>query len=155
MTANFTEDQIAKCREAFSLLDKDGDGSITCEDLRTVMTSLGENPATSELQEMIHEVDSDGNGTIEFSEFLIMMSRKLGSRSFDDEAFRRRSIEEAFHVLDKDGSGSISESELRQIMKNIGEELTDEEIIEMINEADLDGDGQVSFKEFAAIIKFK
>ena len=78
-----------------------------------------------------------------------MMSRKLGSRSFDDEAL------EAFHVLDKDGSGSISESELRQIMKNIGEELTDEEIREMINEADLDGDGQVSFKEFAAIIKFK
>merc|ERR1712241_1574440 len=147
--SSLTEEQIADCKEAFSLFDKDGDGSISCDELRTVMTSLGENPTTIELEEMIQEVDSDGNGTIEFSEFLIMMSRKLGSRSFDDEAL------EAFHVLDKDGSGSISESELRQIMKNIGEELTDEEIREMINEADLDGDGQVSFKEFAAIIKFK
>ena len=79
MTANLTEDQIAECREAFSFFDKDGDGSITCEELRTVMTSLGKNPTTSELQEMIQEVDLDGNGTIEFSEFLIMMSRKLGS----------------------------------------------------------------------------
>ena len=47
------------------------------------------------------------------------------------------------------------ESELRQIMNNIGEDVTDEEIKEMMNEADLDGDGQVSFKEFAAMIKFR
>ena len=98
---------------------------------------------------MIQEVDSDGNGKIEFSEFLSMMSRKMGTRSFNDEAL------EAFKVLDKDGSGSISESELRQIMNNIGEDVTDEEIKEMMNEADLDGDGQVSFKEFAAMIKFR
>merc|ERR1719422_1394077 len=98
---------------------------------------------------MIQEVDSDGNGKIEFSEFLTMMTRKMGTRSFNDEAL------EAFKVLDKDGSGSICESELRQIMSNIGEDITDEEIKEMMNEADLDGDGQVSFKEFAAIIKFR
>ena len=98
---------------------------------------------------MIQEVDSDGNGKIEFSEFLSMMSRKMGTRSFNEEAL------EAFKVLDKDSSGSISESELRQIMNNIGEDVTDEEIKEMMNEADLDGDGQVSFEEFAAIIKFR
>ena len=149
MAANLTEEQIADCKEAFSLFDKDGDGSITCEELRTVMTSLGQNPTTTDLQEMIQEVDSDGNGKIEFSEFLNMMAQKMSTRNFNDEAL------EAFNVLDKDGSGSISEAELRQIMNNIGEEITDEEIREMMNEADLDGDGQVSFKEFAAIIKFK
>ena len=146
---SLTEEQIADCKEAFSLFDKDGDGSISCDELRTVMTSLGENPTTMELEEMIQEVDSDGNGQIEFSEFLTMMAQKMGTRSFNDEAL------EAFKVLDKDGSGSISESELRQIMSNIGEDITDEEIKEMMNEADLDGDGQVSFKEFAAIIKFR
>ena len=147
--SSLTEEQIADCKEAFSLFDKDGDGSISCDELRTVMTSLGENPTTIELEEMIQEVDSDGNGQIEFSEFLTMMAQKMGTRSFNDEAL------EAFKVLDKDGSGSISESELRQIMSNIGEDITDEEIKEMMNEADLDGDGQVSFKEFAAIIKFR
>ena len=151
MTNNksLTEEQIADCKEAFSLFDKNDDGSITCDELRTVMTSLGENPTTSDLEEMIQEVDSDGNGKIEFSEFLTMMTRKMGTRSFNDEAL------EAFKVLDKDGSGSISESELRQIMNNIGEDVTDEEIKEMMNEADLDGDGQVSFKEFAAMIQFR
>ena len=147
--SSLTEEQIADCKEAFSLFDKDGDGSISCDELRTVMTSLGENPTTMELEEMIQEVDSDGNGQIEFSEFLTMMAQKMGTRSFNDEAL------EAFKVLDKDGSGSISESELRQIMSNIGEDISDEEIKEMMNEADLDGDGQVSFKEFAAIIKFR
>ena len=147
--SSLTEEQIADCKEAFSLFDKDGDGSISCDELRTVMTSLGENPTTMELEEMIQGVDSDGNGQIEFSEFLTMMAQKMGTRSFNDEAL------EAFKVLDKDGSGSISESELRQIMSNIGEDITDEEIKEMMNEADLDGDGQVSFKEFAAIIKFR
>ena len=147
--SSLTEEQIADCKEAFSLFDKDGDGSISCDELRTVMTSLGENPTTMELEEMIQEVDSDGNGQIEFSEFLTMMAQKMGTRSFNDEAL------EAFKVLDKDGSGSISESELRQIMSNIGEDITDEEIKEMMNEADLDGDGQVTFKEFAAIIKFQ
>ena len=149
MAANLTEEQVADCKEAFSLFDKDGDGSITSEELRTVLTSLGQNPSITELHEIIQEVDSDGNGKIEFSEFLNMMAQKMGTRNFNDEAL------EAFNVLDKDGSGSISESELRQIMNNIGEKLTDEEIREMMNEADLDGDGQVSFKEFAAIIKFK
>ena len=149
MAANLTEEQIIDCKEAFSLFDKDGDGSITCEELRTVMTSLGQNPTTTELQEMIQEVDSDGNGKIEFPEFLNMMAQKMSTRNFNDEAL------EAFNVLDKDGSGSISESELRQIMNNIGEKVTDEEIREMMKEADLDGDGQVSFKEFAQIIKFK
>ena len=149
MAANLTEEQVADCKEAFSLFDKDGDGSITCEELRTVMNSLGQNPTTTELEEMIQEVDSDGNGKIEFSEFFNMMAQKMSSRDFNDEAL------EAFKVLDKDGSGSISEVELRQIMINIGENLTDEEIREMMQEADLDGDGEVSFKEFAAIIKFR
>ena len=60
--SSLTEEQIADCKEAFSLFDKDGDGSISCDELRTVMTSLGENPTTMELEEMIQEVDSDGNG---------------------------------------------------------------------------------------------
>ena len=51
---------VAEFKEAFSLFDKDGDGTITTKELGTVMRSLGQNPTEAELQDMINEVDADG-----------------------------------------------------------------------------------------------
>lgn len=51
-------------KEAFSLFDKDGDGTITSKELGTVMRSLGQNPTEGELQDMVNEVDADGNNNI-------------------------------------------------------------------------------------------
>ncbi|KAK3093853.1 hypothetical protein FSP39_021091 [Pinctada imbricata] len=135
-----TEEQIAEFKEAFSLFDKDGDGTITSKELGTVMRSLGQNPTEAELQDMINEVDADGNGTIDFPEFLTMMARKMKDTDSEEE------IKEAFRVFDKDGNGFISAAELRHVMTNLGEKLTDEEVDEMIREADIDGDGQVNYE---------
>ncbi|MXQ89110.1 hypothetical protein E5288_WYG007873 [Bos mutus] len=135
-----TEEQIAEFKEAFSLFDKDGDGTITTKELGTVMRSLGQNPTEAELQDMINEVDADGNGTIDFPEFLTMMARKMKDTDSEEE------IREAFRVFDKDGNGYISAAELRHVMTNLGEKLTDEEVDEMIREADIDGDGQVNYE---------
>lgn len=77
MAEQLTEEQIAEFKEAFSLFDKDGDGTITTKELGTVMRSLGQNPTEAELADMINEVDADGNGTIDFPEFLTMMARKM------------------------------------------------------------------------------
>ena len=63
MADQLTEEQIAEFKEAFSLFDKDGDGTITTKELGTVMRSLGQNPTEAELQDMINEVDADGNET--------------------------------------------------------------------------------------------
>ncbi|XP_046582416.1 calmodulin-like protein 12 [Haliotis rubra] len=141
-----TEEQIAEFKEAFSLFDKDGDGTITTKELGTVMRSLGQNPTEAELQDMINEVDADGNGTIDFPEFLTMMSKKMGNNDSDEE------LREAFRVFDKDGNGFISAAELRHVMTNLGEKLTDEEVDEMIKEADIDGDGQVNYEEFVKMM---
>jgi calmodulin len=51
---------ITEFKEAFSLFDKDGDGTISCKELGTVMRSLGQNPTEAELQDMVNEVDTDG-----------------------------------------------------------------------------------------------
>ena len=59
-----TEEQIAEFKEAFSLFDKDGDGTITTKELGTVMRSLGQNPTEAELQDMINEVDADGKNRL-------------------------------------------------------------------------------------------
>ncbi|TRZ17714.1 hypothetical protein HGM15179_009379 [Zosterops borbonicus] len=141
MADQLTEEQIAEFKEAFSLFDKDGDGTITTKELGTVMRSLGQNPTEAELQDMINEVDADGNGTIDFPEFLTMMARKMKDTDSEEE------IREAFRVFDKDGNGYISAAELRHVMTNLGEKLTDEEVDEMIREADIDGDGQVNYED--------
>jgi len=62
MADQLTHEQIAEFKEAFSLFDKDGDGTITTKELGTVMRSLGQNPTEAELQDMINEVDQDGSG---------------------------------------------------------------------------------------------
>ena len=93
----------------------DGDGTITTKELGTVMRSLGQNPTEAELQDMINEVDADGNGTIDFPEFLTMMARKMRDTDSEEE------IKEAFKVFDKDGNGYISAAELRHVMTNLGE----------------------------------
>lgn len=81
-----------------------------------------------------------GNGTIDFPEFLTMMAKKMKDSDSEDE------LKEAFKVFDKDGNGFISAAELRHVMTNLGEKLTDEEVDEMIREADTDGDGQVNYE---------
>jgi calmodulin len=141
-----TEEQIAEFKEAFSLFDKDGDGTITTKELGTVMRSLGQNPTEAELQDMINEVDADGNGTIDFPEFCTLMARKMKDTDSEEE------LKEAFRVFDKDGNGFISAAELRHIMTNLGEKLTDEEVDEMIREADIDGDGQINYEEFVKVM---
>jgi len=83
---------------------------------------------------------TEGNGTIDFPEFLTMMARKMKDTDSEEE------IREAFRVFDKDGNGFISAAELRHVMTNLGEKLTDEEVDEMIREADIDGDGQVNYE---------
>ncbi|XP_072039372.1 neo-calmodulin [Amphiura filiformis] len=149
MADDLSEEQIAEFKEAFSLFDKDGDGTITTKELGTVMRSLDQNPTEAELQDMINEVDADGNGTLDFPEFLTMMAHKMKDKDSDDD------IREAFKVFDKDGNGFISSAELRHVMTNLGEKLTEDEVEGMIREADIDGDGQVNYEEFVKMMTSK
>lgn len=149
MTENLSEEKIAEFRAAFELFDKDRDGKITTKELGTVMRNLGQNPTDNELQDMIEEVDLDGNGTIDFKEFLGLMVRKMKDTDTEEELL------EAFKVFDRDGNGFITSHELRYVMTNLGETLSSEEIDEMIKEADLDGDGQIDYEEFVRMMMSK
>ena len=82
-----------------------------------------------------------GNGTIDFPEFLTMMKKKRKESDIEEE------LKKAFRVFDKDDNGFISAAELRHVMTNLGEKLTDEEVDEMIEWADVEvKDGQIQIE---------
>ena len=146
MTEQLTEDKITEFKEAFEIFDKDKDGFITIKELGEIMKNLGQNPTDAELQDMINEVDIDGNGNIDFKEFLGLMARKMRDTDSEEELI------EAFKVFDRDGNGLISSQELKHVMVSLGEKITDEEVDEMIKEADMDGDGFINYEEFVKMI---
>ena len=142
MAKDLTPEQITEYKEAFSFFDKDGDGSITTKELGLVMKSLGQNSSQVELQGMIDEMDENGNGSVDFQEFLEIIKKAALNHNSEEE------LVQAFKIFDKNGDGFISAPELRHIMTCLGESLTDQEIDEMIKEADVDGDGQINYEEF-------
>ncbi|EDW34518.1 GL21536 [Drosophila persimilis] len=144
-----TEEQIAEFKEAFALFDKDGTGSITTRELGILMRSLGQNPTEAELQDLVNEVDIDGNGEIDFNEFCQMMNKQKRESDTEEE------MREAFQIFDRDHDGFISPAELRFAMINLGEKVTEEEIDDMVREADFDGDGLINYEEFVWMINQK
>ena len=75
---------------------------------------------------MINEVDDDGSGTIDFQEFLVLMHRKIKDANIEDE------YAEPFRVFDKESKGRISNKDIIDVLRNLGEKFTEEEIEEMV-----------------------
>ena len=110
------------------------------------MRALGFEPKKEEIKKMT-DIDKDGSGTIDFSEFLEMMTAKMSERDSREEILK------AFRLFDDDETGKISFRNLKRVAKELGENMTDEELQEMIDEADRDGDGEISEDEFLRIMK--
>ena len=89
---------------------------------------------------MISEIDADGSGEIDFGEFLDMMTARMSDKDTKED------INKVFRIFDDDKTGFITIKNLRRICKELGE--TDEELQELIERADSDGDGQVTPEDF-------
>jgi len=137
-----SEDKIQMFKTAFSAFDLNNSGCIKAKLLGNVLRKLGQNPTEAELQDMINEVDKDGTGLLVFPNFLYMMAKKENDEEAEEE------IREAFKVFDGDGNGFINRMELRHVMMNLGEKITEEECDAMVEEADIDGDGSINYEEF-------
>ncbi|XP_047208814.1 caltractin [Girardinichthys multiradiatus] len=141
------EEQKQEIREAFELFDTDGSGHIDVKELKVAMRALGFEPKKEEIKKMIAEVDKDGTGKIFFADFLAIMTQKMAEKDSKEEILK------AFRLFDDDETGKISFKNLKRVAKELGENLTDEELQEMIDEADRDGDGEVNEQEFLRIMK--
>jgi centrin-1 len=113
------------------------------------MRSLGFEVKNEELKKMVSDIDGDGNGTIDFAEFLQMMTGKMGEKD------SREDIEKVFKLFDDDNTKKISFRNLCRVAEELGETIDDEELQDMINQADRDGDGEINIDEFYRIMKKK
>lgn len=142
MTDQLTDKEIDDYRHAFTLMDKDNNGSISVADLGSFMRALGATPTDYNLQDMINDVDIDGNGSIEFPEFLRLMVRKMKVSDLDEE------LRITFQLFDRDKDGFLNQKELAVITAALGEKMTEAEVQELIRESDVDGDNMINFEEF-------
>ena len=132
MVDTLSEEQTNEFKEIFDRYCND-DSVIVSNDLRRVMRSLGKNPTEAEIQNMICEVDVDGNGVIGFIEFCSLMTQLIKDSGVQDELL------EIFKVFDRDGNGQVSKAELRYaISNNIDEKLNDKKLLNILKTADID-----------------
>ena len=100
-----------------------------------------------QLKALYRRTDIDGDGNIDFNEFLNMMTARMGDRDSREEIIK------VFRLFDDDETQKISFKNLKRVAQELGENMTDEELQEMIDEADRDGDGEVNEEEFFRIMK--
>ena len=139
-----------KIKQTFDIFDRDGSGSIDVHELDKVLKTLGQKIDESELQDLVTQLDKDGDGQIDFDEFASL------SIISDSSADQSQDLREVFKKFDQNGDGFIDVAEMSsQAMSILGKSLSDAEIIEMFRIADNDGSGHLDYDEFVKVIMAK
>jgi len=138
---NLTPEQIQEFKDVFNLLDRDGNGEISVAELETIEYLKG-----TRVKDMVKKFDLNGDGNINFHEFVTLMGKNMKNGAYDDSELRK-----AFNTIDEDRSGTISAGEIREHMSKLGYQMTVDEAIEMVKDVDGDSDGRIDFKEFCKL----
>jgi len=146
---DITKEQRELLKKAFDTFDVEKKGSIGTIMVGTILGMLGISLDQKMLNDIINEVDEDGSGELEFEEFIQLAARFLVEE--DAEAMQQE-LKEAFRLYDKEGNGYISTSVLKEILKELDDKITNEELDMMIAEIDSDGSGTVDFDEFMEVM---
>jgi len=142
-----SEDQKQELREAFELFDADKTGAIDLHELKVLMRALGFEVKKPDIIKMVHEVDPTNAGTVDYDQFLEIMVDKYAERDPEEE------IKKAFGLFDEDHTGKITLKNMKRVARELGENLSEEELQAMIDEFDRDQDGEISGDEFMYIMR--
>ena len=135
-----TEEQKQEIKEAFDLFDSESTGKINAKKLKAAMRALGFEPKKEEIRKILSEVDKSGEGIIRFDDFLDIMTPKI---------LERGPIEERKKDFHEEGQDKISLQSLIRVAKELGENLSIEELQEMLEK----GYGEIGEEEFLTIMK--
>lgn len=128
-------------REIFNKFDKNGDGKISCSELKEMLLTLGSKTTSEEVKRMMEEIDQNKDGYIDLKEF-------ADFHCTDDGRDDSKELRDAFDLYDLDKNGLISANELHAVLKKLGEKCSLGDCRRMISNVDADGDGSVNFEEF-------
>jgi len=137
-----SETQTKAAQDAFKSFDKKNEDKVKVGDIEAAMKRLGHTIKPDWLEKIEHMIDSEGTGYVGFDEFCSIVRKKMQ----DDED--ERELREMFRILDKEKKGEVNTNELRWILKNLGDDLTEADIDDMIADVDTDGSGWVDYNEF-------
>lgn len=133
----------AELRDAFNLFDKDRNGTITVDELHTVMMAFGKHCSHEEIREMINEIDANNDGNIDFEEFKKVMADDAHIKESESD------LRDAFRVMTEGKKvEGFSPDDLKKVMEKLGHKLTDREVEALFREVDNDKDGLINFSEF-------
>ncbi|KAK7411275.1 hypothetical protein VNO78_02708 [Psophocarpus tetragonolobus] len=140
--------QLNQLRDIFERFDTDSDGSLTILEVGALLRSLGLKPSGDQIDVLLANMDSNGNGFVEFDELVDAILHDISAEML----LNQETLLGVFKCFDRDGNGYITAAELAGTMAKMGQPLTYRELTEMITEADTDGDGVISFNEFATVM---
>mmetsp|Transcript_44334 Transcript_44334/g.54293 ORF Transcript_44334/g.54293 Transcript_44334/m.54293 type:complete len:154 (-) Transcript_44334:237-698(-) len=135
-------DVAKEVKECFDLFDRNGSGKIPVEMLGKIIRSVGQTPSNAMVSDYIKEIDSDGTGTFDYASLVALLERHWEPPADPNQ------VVTAFKIFDPDGTGKISAAELRTVMTNLGEKLTNEEVNAMLKEADPTNSGTIDYTAF-------
>lgn len=142
------DEALEEIKEAFNLFDTESKGHIDVRELKAAFRALGFQVKKSEIRQMFVDMDKDlSAANISYDEFVDMVTPRMQNRDSREE------IMKVFALFDDDNTGSISFKNLKRVATELGENLTDEELQEMIDEADRDGDGVINEEEFYRVMR--
>jgi len=146
-SVDFTMEQKDEFHECF-LNFADEEENLDVPALASLLEALGEELSEQEVLEMFREVDADGSGEVDFDEFIGMMRvRLLISQDSEPE------MRSAFNLLDRDGSGHVDKEEIINVVVDFCGKLTVDEVVELIEWADVDANGAIDYAEFTSLLK--
>ncbi|XP_060529846.1 troponin C, isoallergen Bla g 6.0101-like [Cylas formicarius] len=148
---DISREQLKMLKHIFDSFDLDKKGEIGVDMIGQILDMLGHQLSPEELTKIISEIDSDGNGVMSFEEFAHLAARFVVEEEEDVEAILRE-LKDAFRLYDKDGLGYITVDLLRDILKELDDKLTPQDLNEMIKEIDTDNSGTVDWEEFKAMM---
>lgn len=145
--ADISPDQLAEIKEAFDIFDADHDGALDYHELKVAMRALGFDTKKQDVLKIIKDNDVRQRHLLLYEDFTRIMTEKITSRDPLDE------IRRAFKLFDDEEKGTISLRNLKRVAKELNESIDEQELEAMIEEFDLDGDGEISLDEFIAIMR--